>query len=535
LERLFRRRVPPRELVTVELCQALAALSSELNRQLGVFIDRRGHLTEVIVGDTAKIDLPDVGRHRAGSSRLRGVRLVHTHLKGEALTDDDLTDLMLLSLDCIAAVTVTGEGRADLVHWAHLVPEPAPGEDPWQVQDAVPVHQLDVPFDDVIVALEDEFSRQSQVSRTGAHEDRAIVVHVHGGERHHESELAEVIELCDTAGVEVVEVLMQRRKQPHPKFMMGPGKLEQLVMDSMQRGVEHVIVSRDMTPAQAKSIAESCELKVLDRTQLILDIFAQRATSRDGKLQVELAQLRYTLPRLGSKSTGMSRLTGGIGGRGPGETKIEINRRRVQDRIRLLEGQLKQMRKRRDLQRKKRSRSCVPVVAIVGYTNAGKSTLLNTLTRSDVIAEDKLFATLDTSTRRLRFPQDREIVLTDTVGFIRDLPKPLVAAFKATLEELEHADVLLHVADVSNPEVDHQIASVEEILVSLNLEHLPTILVLNKQDRADGIVVENLAVQRDAVALSALDRRSTRVLTERIGHELWKQDVKVHEPWSPTD
>jgi GTP-binding protein HflX len=260
---------------------------------------------------------------------------------------------------------------------------------------------------------------------------------------------------------------------------------------------------------------------VLDRTQLILDIFAQRAESRDGKLQVELAQMRYLLPRLGMKDDSLSRLTGGIGGRGPGETKLEIGKRRARERINQLESQLKQLGRQRKQRRRRRTRNDVPIVAIVGYTNAGKSTLLNTLTDSSVLAENKLFATLDTRSRRLRFPREHEVVISDTVGFIRDLPKELFAAFRATFEEAEDADLLLHVIDVADPNLEEHIRTTEHLLEDLGLGQVPRLLVFNKADCLPEGEAELRARDYQGVAVSALDKGSLRTLLERMEHLLF--------------
>src|SRR5207344_1401685 len=304
-----------------------------------------------------------------------------------------------------------------------------------------------------------------------------------------------------------------------PKFLVGRGKLDEILLRAMQLGAEAVIFDPDLTPGQARAISEASELKVLDRTMLILDIFAQHATSRDGKLQVELAQLRYALPRLVEKNTMMSRLTGGIGGRGPGETKLEINRRRARERIHRLEKEIDRFGEQRAGRRQARVRRGLPVVAIVGYTNAGKSTLLNTLTGSEVLAENKLFATLDPTTRRLRFPREREIILADTVGFIRDLPRDLAQAFRATLEELDEADLLLHVVDAADPDHEEQMAAVDRILGDLGLAETPRLLVMNKIDlippdqRAAAVRAEAGA---GAIAVSARDRHSTGPLLAAV-------------------
>jgi GTP-binding protein HflX len=288
------------------------------------------------------------------------------------------------------------------------------------------------------------------------------------------------------------------------------------VILALQEAATVIIFDQELNPSQIRTITDQVELKVIDRTQLILDIFAQRAQSREGKLQVELAQLKYLLPRLVTKNTAMSRLTGGIGGRGPGETKLEINRRRVRDRIAHLETALTSVRKQRKQQKAKRHKKRLPVISIIGYTNAGKSTLLNTLTKSNVLAESRLFATLDPSSRRLRFPKDFEVIVTDTVGFIKDLPKDLLVAFRATLEELENADLLLHIIDISNSHFEEQIKSVEKILADLNLQHTTTIRVLNKMDLVDHQFCVRLSRQLNGTAISACSKSTLMPLIEKM-------------------
>ncbi|HTM23433.1 MAG TPA: GTPase HflX, partial [Kofleriaceae bacterium] len=425
-------------MVSYELAQTLCEVSAEMHRQVGVLIDRRGAVEHVMVGDASKITLPDVGRMRGAPGRFRGLRLVHTHLRGESLTRDDLTDLALLRLDLVAAVGVDAGGRAGMVHMGHLLPDNVEG-DLWSELPPVPAFRLDVDFLGLIAGLEAEFARKTRaVTTTEPGATRALLVHVAiGRARDSEARVAELRELCRTAGVEVLDVLEQRRPEPDPRWLVGKGKLEQILLRAMQLGAEAVIFDQDLSPGQARAISDFTEVKVLDRTMLILDIFAQHARSNDGKLQVELAQLKYALPRLVEKNTMMSRLTGGIGGRGPGETKLEINRRRARERITILESRLEQLAQARRLRRRRRADRDVPIIGIVGYTNAGKSTLVNALTQGNALVADQLFATLDPISRRLRFPREREVVITDTVGFIRDLPPDLVTAFRATLEELE--------------------------------------------------------------------------------------------------
>ena len=525
LERLYRRRVAPTDVVSAELAAQLAQQTAELHRQVGVLIDRRGAIQHVMVGDASKIVLPDFGRIRGGSGRFRGLRLVHTHLRGESLTRDDLTDLALLRLDAVAAITVDAAGRPGKLFVAHMVPD-----GPAQELPAEPATAPRTNFIELITRVEQQFGRAHRVALTDHGKDRALVVHVQlGRARDAEARIAELRELCRTAGVKVLDVLVQRRPEADPKFLVGRGKLDEILLRAMQLGAEVVIFDPDLTPGQARAISEATELKVLDRTMLILDIFAQHASSRDGKLQVELAQLRYALPRLVEKNTMMSRLTAGpggqagIGGRGPGETKLEINRRRARERIHLLEKRLGALADDRRLRRQRRTNREVPIIAICGYTNAGKSTLLNALTEGNAVAADKLFATLDPISRRLRFPQEREVVITDTVGFIRDLPKELVAAFRATLEEMADADLLVQVVDASDPDRDQHIRAVDEILSDLGLAEKPRVLVWNKADQLDDADAEHLARHGGGFVVSALDPATFGPLLLAIERMLWKQ------------
>jgi GTPase len=523
LERIYRRRVAPEDVVSPELAAYLAQLSAELHRQVGVLIDRRGTITDVMVGDASRITLPDVGRLRGAPGRFRGLRLVHTHLRNEPLTRDDLTDLALLRLDLVAAITVDTGGRPGRLFIGHLFPD-GPADRPWRELPPEPSTAPRTNFAELIAALEAQYGGR-QLAATDQGKDRALLVHVAIGKvrpSQSEARIAELRELCRTAGVRALDVMVQRRPEADPRLLVGRGKLEQICLRAMQLGAEVVIFDRDLTPGQARAISDATELKVLDRTMLILDIFAQHATSRDGKLQVELAQLKYALPRLVEKNTMMSRLTAGpggqagIGGRGPGETKLEINRRRARERINLLDKRLADLADDRRLRRRRRGERGVPIVAIVGYTNAGKSTLLNALTegeptdgrRRGASAEDKLFATLDPISRRLRFPDEHEVVVTDTVGFIRDLPKDLMAAFGATLEEMAEADLLIHVVDAADPDRDQQIATVEAVLAELGLADTPRILAWNKVDRLDEADAEHLGHHAGGFTISALDRQT---------------------------
>lgn len=524
LERLGRRRVPADRLLTQELARELTEISRALRRQVGVLVDRRGSVTHVMVGDASSTRMPEWGRMRAGPGRLRGLRCVKTHLGDEGLSRDDLTDLVGLRLDAMASIATGENGLPGLVHAATLRPANEEGDAIQRLEPALP-SRLDLDFQAFLRALEEELARTRGSRRVGATE-RAILVVVTAGRSAAETDYAreELEELARSADVEVVEVMRQQRSRVDPKTVVGAGKLQELMIRCFQRDVDLVIFDENLTPTQVRNLAERLELRVIDRTQLILDIFAQHATTRDGKLQVELAQLKYVMPRLAQRDTSLSRLGGGIGGRGPGETKLEIDRRRVRERVARLERDLRQLEKQRAHRRARRTRRGLPVLSIVGYTNAGKSTLLRALTRSPVHVEDKMFATLDPASRRLRFPREREVIVTDTVGFIRDLPPDLVAAFRATLEELREADLFLHVVDASSEDVPRRIAAVRGVLREIGLDEVPELLVFNKIDRLPPGQGAALAGQHRAVAVSALEGTGLADLLERAEAELWDEE-----------
>ena len=525
LRRTYRRRVGAEVVVSPELARHLTEVSLETRRQIGVLLDRKGDVQAVVVGDARKLELPDVGRARAGSHRLRGLRLVHTHLHGEPLTRDDHTDLALLRLDLVAAIEVQPDGLPGKLHFAHLLPENPTGA-LWKDEVAASVYEVGYDAAAGALALEDEFARASALRRTGGRERALLVGFGDGrarGRAEAEASLQELRELARTAGVAVVDATLQMRRDIDPRYLVGKGKLEDILLRSMQLMADLVIFDWNLSPSQARGIAEVTSLKILDRTQLILDIFAQRAQSADGKLQVELAQLKYRYPRLVGRDDSLSRLAGGIGGRGPGETKLEIDRRRVRDRITALERRIEELSADRQVRRKRRNDRGLPVISIVGYTNAGKSTLLNALTDSSVLAEDVLFATLDPTSRRLRFPRDREVIITDTVGFIRDLPEDLVNAFRATLEELGDADLLLHVVDAADPRHDAQIEAVDGILRDLGLHQKKRLLVFNKADALPPGQAAAVAHRAGAVAVSARTRDGLEELLRRCDRLLWQE------------
>ncbi len=508
---------------------------------------RSGQVDYVIVGDAGRLNLPDIGRLRAAEGRFRGLRLIHTHVRGEPLSRDDKVDLVRLRLDLVAAIQLAPSGEPRGIVYAHNVPTAATdrsGALPVREVGPLPLGRVDVDVGALMASLEAEFARlgRARARDVLGKDGRAVLIHVadklkaHAIDRAKES-LRELKELARTAGTDVADVVLQARDHIDPKFVMGRGKLDDVIVRAIELGAETLIFDRDLTPAQGAAISKVSDLKVIDRTQLILDIFAQRAESKDGKLQVELAQLKYSLPRLGQKDDALSRLTGGIGGRGPGETKLEIGRRRAKERVTHLTTQLKDLAKQREQRRKQRTRKRVPTVALVGYTNAGKSTLLNTLTGADVLTEDKLFATLDTRSRHVKVGWagygGREVILTDTVGFIRDLPKDLFAAFRATFEEAGDADLLLHVIDASDPARELHRKTTLELLTELELEGIPRLTVYNKGDLIQPADARALVRgDRDAVVLSATERETTRDLITLVAGKLaerWDDAASVPE------
>lgn len=530
----------------------MSEISHETGRQIGVLINRKGQVEYVIVGTARQIEMPDFGRSRVAAQRFRGLRCVHTHLQDEKLTQDDLTDLALLRLDLMSIVQVDRDsGLPGLVYSAHLVPanhdrlnahgaaangNGIEGGHPYEFLDPeIPAH-LDTDFTSLITSLEAEMSRVAQGARKSESGDGVILVGVTTGYVDEaEESMAELEELATSAGVTVLDKIIQRRPQIDPRTVLGKGKLDELLIRSMRLGADIIVFDAELSPAQVRSLSEATDLKVIDRPQLILDIFAQRAQSREGKLQVELAQLKYLLPRLVlGQNSAFSRLAGGIGGRGPGETKLETDRRRVRDRIAQLERQVNDLGRQRGERRKNRTEKNLPIISLVGYTNAGKSTLLNALTHSEVFAEQRMFATLDPTSRRLRLPYEQEVIINDTVGFIRDLPETLVAAFRATLEEISDSDLLVHVVDVSNPRAPRQIESVEKILSDLGLGRIPQVVALNKSDlvpsdRIEAITRE-ITSQKDApvIRMSAVKRETLRPLLENIAARIGSFTVDEH-------
>ena len=504
LQRIYRRRVPVNQVVSPELARILAQFTREVGRPLGIVITRRGTIQEILVGAGTEPSRGTLAKFRASNRSLRGLRLIRSQLNEQPLGQEDLNTLALLRLDLIGSLAVNADGEPGFLSLAHLLP-PNPQGQLCTLLKPSDVHHLPIDFQSFILELESELQRQGRAQSVSHGQAQAILVSASSASRTEQDErLDELEELASSGGVAVIDRIIQRTQAGYHRYQIGSGKLKEVLMRALQKGVDLLIFDQELSPAQARAVADLTDLTVIDRTQLILDIFAHRAHSREGKVQVELAQLRYLLPRLMGRGTTLSRLGGGVGTRGPGETKLESDRRRVRDRITQLERELSLFAQHQDQRRAKRTRQGLPVISIVGYTNAGKSTLLNVLTKSQVGAVDRMFETLDTTTRRLRFPQDREVIITDTVGFIRDLPKDLVGAFRTTLEELGDADLLLHVVDAAAKDIDGHIQAVETILNDLGLSRIPQVLVLNKCDRIPSTEAEVLCRRYRAIGISAL-------------------------------
>lgn len=564
LERLYRRRLPPAAVLTHEIAREMAEVSRALHRRVGVLVDRAGRVEAVAVGDASRVAVPRRPSAPAGRERFCTLRWLATRLEDAPLAPADLAPLALHRLDAMAVIAVGEDGLPGPVRVAHLLPADERGgarphgkpQEPFAlppgsrrrreapVEDVVadgeryrlfpprPASLVDEDFLALIRALEQEFDRRRARTRAAGRAGRAILVHVTTGPRSRaEASIDELSELAASSDLAVVDRIVQRRPSYDPRTLLGSGRLEDLIIRALRLQADFIVVDQDLTPAQARAIAEATDLKVVDRTQLILDIFSRRARTREGKIQVELAQLKYLLPRLMSRGdSGLSRLMGGIGGRGPGEQKLEVDRRRVRDRIKGLERMLDAERTRREQRRARRRERDVPVISLVGYTNAGKSTLLNLLTRSEVFVESRMFATLDPSSRRLRLPREREVVINDTVGFIRDLPKDLLAAFRATLEEIRDSDLLVHIVDGAHAGHERQIASVEAILRDLGDDAIPRLLVFNKADLLDEHArVERLA-GRDALCISAKTGDGVDALLRRIDDALFARATGRRRP-----
>ncbi len=514
----------------------MAELSVDIGRRVALLFDRRGRAVTVSVGDAA--DTPVPPRFGEVTSRLAGLRLIHTHLRPGGLSPSDLTALFLHRLDAMVAFEIGVNAKGDIelgqAHFAQIAP-PTSQEEDWIVEPPCSVRELE--RQDVaerIRALEEELARSHGAREVGrSSEERAILVGLETGEGSFEAEsrLIELAELTRSAGGRVAGQSLQHRPAADPKTIVGRGKLQELVSLAYHEDADLLVFDRELSPAQAREIEAFTRLKILDRTQVILDIFAQNARGRETQVQVELAQLHYQLTRLAGRGQSMSRLGGGIGTRGPGETKLEVDRRRVRDRIVALKAEVGSISRQRAETRKNRRRSATPLIALVGYTNAGKSTLFNAISKANALARNRLFATLRPTTREGWLPELGEwggrVLYTDTVGFIRDLPDDLRNAFRATLEELHDADLLLHVVDAAEPGAPSRVEAVNRILDDLNLDP-PRYVVLNKADRADRQVLEELEERYRAASISATTGSGLDHLKSALARQLERREPPKH-------
>ncbi|MEH2204684.1 MAG: GTPase HflX [Nostoc sp.] len=552
LQRLYHQRIPGDRITTPEFSQRLAAISTEVNQPVCAYINRRGQVIRVGVGTPRQTQIPPMELPRYGAERLSGIRCIATHLKPEPPNEAALTAMALQRLDALVVLNITGTGftrrgggatgYVKEAYLAHLTPQesrtlitspaaPKIGESQiqtpsWNISPPLDLDDLaDQDLVDLVENLEAEFQREFIAQEVDADHDRVLIVGLMTSEMtplQFQDTLVELARLVDTAGGDVLQTIQQKRSRVHPQTVVGEGKVQEIALTAQTLGVNLVVFDRDLSPSQVRNLEMQIGIRVVDRTEVILDIFAQRAQSRAGKLQVELAQLEYMQPRLAGRGRTMSRLGGGIGTRGPGETKLETERRAIGQRISRLQKEVTQLQAHRSRLRQRRQHREVPSVALVGYTNAGKSTLLNALTNAEVYTADQLFATLDPTTRRLAIPygetsEHQEILITDTVGFIHELPASLMDAFRATLEEVTEADALLHLVDLSHPAWLRHIRSVREILAQMPITPGPALVIFNKIDQANS---ETLALAREefplAVFISASQRLGLETLRQRL-------------------
>ncbi len=527
LETLSKRRIQGKHVISIDVARLMADISHETGRMVAVLLSRRGEVEYVLIGTPEQVVIPVLSRFKLIPGRLRGLRLVRTDPLGKSLNDDDLTDLAILRLDSISAIDYNDKGDVTTIKTAHLMPSDS-AEDIGYLDDKDVFNQR-TDYIEFIEALDDEIVAKASSSLDINQKNKAVLTGCYRSKDAAKVSMDELIELARSAEISVVANIPQVR-QIHPKYVVGPGKLRDIVIRALNTGSEYIVFDNELSPSQSRAISEFTELKIIDRTQLILDIFAHRAKSNEGKLRVEIAQLKYMLPRLSAKDDALSRLSGGIGGRGPGETRLEVDKRRITDRIAFLTGKLKKIENARNTQRLKRQKNELPIVSIIGYTNAGKSTLINSMTKSDVYADNLLFATLETSAKRIRFPRERDVIITDTVGFIRDLPKQLAGAFKSTLEELEEADIFLHVVDISDENFERHIKSVETVLEEMELKEKERIIVFNKSDKLSPEEIEAYANEYPkAVFISALNRKTFTTLLEKIYYHFYKEGMDISD------
>lgn len=533
LQKLYDMQSP--QLVSQELAVKLADITEYINREISVYITRSGQIIEIAVGDNATVELPSFSGRR-GAGRLSGIRCIHTHPGGNPyLSGVDISALKNNKYDAMVAIGVVSPDFTKSELTFGLITGIDSNENytaecygPYSIEDAENIN-----FVNTVSTIERILDKQTGTASLQVMSERAILIGMEWGRNDSlwtvDDSLEELKQLADTAGATVIKKFIQKRPKPDPAFFIGRGKVQELALYAQQENIDLCIFDDELSPAQQRNIESVMGIRILDRTALILDIFAQRARTNEGKLQVELAQLQYTLPRIMGKGLMLSRLGGGIGTRGPGETKLEVDRRRIRDRIAFIKDQIEKVKAVRSLHRSKRKKNNVFEVSLVGYTNAGKSTLLNTLTNSDIYAKDQLFATLDPTTRQLTLPNKQEIIITDTVGFIQRLPHQLIAAFRSTLEVVTEADLLVHVIDVSHELYKEQAAAVHEVLKEIGAETKPVITVYNKIDKLppDSKLADRLALEEDTVCISAAKKLNLEILQQMIERHLKSKAVEV--------
>lgn len=533
LQKLYDMQSP--QLVSQELAVKLADITEYINREISVYITRSGQIIEIAVGDNATVELPSFSGRR-GAGRLSGIRCIHTHPGGNPyLSGVDISALKNNKYDAMVAIGVLSPDFTKSELTFGLITGIDSNENytaecygPYSIEDAENIN-----FVNTVSTIERILDKQTGTASLQVMSERAILIGMEWGRNDSlwtvDDSLEELKQLADTAGATVIKKFIQKRPKPDPAFFIGRGKVQELALYAQQENIDLCIFDDELSPAQQRNIESVMGIRILDRTALILDIFAQRARTNEGKLQVELAQLQYTLPRIMGKGLMLSRLGGGIGTRGPGETKLEVDRRRIRDRIAFIKDQIEKVKAVRSLHRSKRKKNNVFEVSLVGYTNAGKSTLLNTLTNSDIYAKDQLFATLDPTTRQLALPNKQEIIITDTVGFIQRLPHQLIAAFRSTLEVVTEADLLVHVIDVSHELYKEQAAAVHEVLKEIGAETKPVITVYNKIDKLppDSKLADRLAQEEDTVCISAAKKLNLETLQQMIESHLKSKAVEV--------
>lgn len=533
LQKLYDMQSP--QLVSQELAVKLADITEYINREISVYITRSGQIIEIAVGDNATVELPSFSGRR-GTGRLSGIRCIHTHTGGNPyLSGVDISALKNNKYDAMVAIGVVSPDFTKSELTFGLITGIDSNENytaecygPYSIEDAENIN-----FVNTVSTIERILDKQTGTASLQVMSERAILIGMEWGRNDSlwtvDDSLEELKQLADTAGATVIKKFIQKRPKPDPAFFIGRGKVQELALYAQQENIDLCIFDDELSPAQQRNIESVMGIRILDRTALILDIFAQRARTNEGKLQVELAQLQYTLPRIMGKGLMLSRLGGGIGTRGPGETKLEVDRRRIRDRIAFIKDQIEKVKAVRSLHRSKRKKNNVFEVSLVGYTNAGKSTLLNTLTNSDIYAKDQLFATLDPTTRQLTLPNKQEIIITDTVGFIQRLPHQLIAAFRSTLEVVTEADLLVHVIDISHELYKEQTAAVHEVLKEIGAETKPVITVYNKIDKLppDGKLADRLALEEDTVCISAAKKLNLETLQQMIEKHMKTKAVEV--------